>query len=293
MGIDLFLNHRHRDVFRIPEKVKASSGREYEVSDRIDCGGNAVVHRCVETISGEEFAIKFHLSLTDKRIQRFGREIELLQQIQHEQLIRYIDHGEVTGSMTQKVAGRVVSKNMNLAFLVMALADSNLTTLLRNNKTILYEDYIGQFKGLARALSTLHQKAVHRDIKPENILIKGETWMLSDFGLCKLHGCAEEITTDNEAIGPRYWMSPEAINRAIGNPDEISKRSDVFQLCSIFWFIVTRRHPSGCVSQGDWSGPENIFKVLLDALSHDENKRPSDGGRLAELLDSATLPQPA
>jgi len=293
MEIDLFLNHRPKDGFRISHRVKASSGKEYEVSDRVDCGGNAVVHRCVETISGEELAIKFHLSLAQKRRQRFIREIELVQQIQHEQLIKYIDHGEVVGIKWQKKSTQSNALNENLAFLVMPLADSNLTTLLRENKNILYEDYIGQFKGLARALNALHQKAVHRDIKPENILVKGETWMLSDFGLCKFNDNSEELTTDSEAVGPRYWMSPEAINRAIGNLDEISKRSDVFQLCSIFWFIVTGRHPSGCVCQEDWKGPDKIFQLLLDALSHDEKKRPSDGGQLAELLDSVTLPLPA
>ncbi len=292
MAIDLFLNHKRSEVFRISEKVKASSGKEYEISDRVDCGGNAVVYRCVETISGEEFAIKFHLSLAPKRKQRFLREIELLRQIQHEQLIKYIDHGEVTGSMGEKWSGRTLPRDVRLAFLVMPLADSNLATLLRGNGNLLYEDYIGQFKGLARALSVLHQKAVHRDIKPENILVMGETWMLSDFGLCKFHDCSEEITLDHEAVGPRYWMSPEAVNKAIGNLDEISKRSDVFQLCSVFWFIVTGRHPGGCVSREDWSGPENIFKLLLDALSHDEKKRPSDGEQLAEFLDSVTLSLP-
>jgi len=289
MGVELFLNHRQGEVFRIVEKVKALSGKEYEIADRVDCGGNAVVHRCAETITGEEFAIKFQLSLAPKRMQRFFREIDLLRQIQHEQLIKYIDHGEIAGRIASRRAG-ALGRDTKLAFLVMPLADSNLTQLLRKENRPLYEDYIGQFKGLARALSVLHQKAVHRDIKPENILVKGETWMLSDFGLCKFHDCEEEITRGDEQLGPRYWMSPEAVNRAIGNADEVSKRSDVFQLCSIFWFIVTGRHPSGCVCREDWGGPENIFNLLFDALSHDEKRRPSDGGRLAELLDAATLP---
>lgn len=292
MGIDLFLDYKPNEGFRVSDKVKTSSGNEYEISDRVDCGGNAVVHRCVETISGEEFAIKFHLSLSQKKKQRFLREIELLQQIQHEQLIEYIAHGEVIGSR-RKAVRDFSSRDVELPFLVMPLADSNLLTLLQNQRSLAYEEYIGQFRGLARALSVLHRKAVHRDIKPENILVKGETWMLSDFGLCKFHDCGEEITTDNEAVGPRYWMSPEAVNKAIGNQDDISKRSDVFQLCSIFWFIVTGRHPSGCVCRADWTGPENILTLLLNALSHDANRRPLDGGELAELLDLATLPQQA
>ncbi|MEK7763850.1 MAG: protein kinase [Nitrospirota bacterium] len=293
MAIDLFLNHKRGEAFRISEKVKALSGKEYEISDRIDCGGNAAVHRCIETISGEEFAIKFHLSLAQKKKQRFLREIDLLRQIQHEQLIKYIDHGDVTGTTTDRKSGKIFSRDVGLAYLVMPLADSNLLTLIRKNRNLLYEDYIGQFKGLARALGVLHQKAVHRDIKPENILVMGETWMLSDFGLCKFHDSSEEITFDQEAVGPRYWMSPEAVNKAIGNQDDISKGSDVFQLCSVFWFIVTGRHPGGCVSRGDWNGPENIFKLLLDALSHDEKKRPSDGEQLAKALDAATLSLPS
>jgi len=85
-------------------------------------------------------------------------------------------------------------------------------------------------------------------------------------------------------------MSPEAINRAIGNTDVISKQSDVFQLCSVFWFVVTGRHPSGSVSRSDWSGSVGLYSVLADALSHNQTRRPADGMELARRLDDATLP---
>ncbi|MCP4370367.1 MAG: protein kinase [Deltaproteobacteria bacterium] len=105
---------------------------------------------------------------------------------------------------------------------------------------------MAQFKGLTSALAALHDKALHRDIKPENILIKGETWFLGDLGLCKFFDHDQkDITNEKEPIGPRYWVSPEAVNRMVGNSDEITKKSDVYQLCSIFWFVVTGRHPSG------------------------------------------------
>jgi serine/threonine-protein kinase len=85
-------------------------------------------------------------------------------------------------------------------------------------------------------------------------------------------------------------MSPEGLNRAIGNSDQVGKRSDVFQLCSVFWFVVTGRNPAGVVSKNDWNGPDNIFSVIYDSLSHDERQRPSSGGELVERLNLATLP---
>lgn len=290
-GVDLFLGIRPTEVFKIADKIKAASGKEYEIGDRVASGGNAVVHKCVESTTGEEYAIKIQLSLSARQSRRFLREVELLKQIRHEQLVSYIDHGDVTANFLQKRmgSGGTVRRNERLMFLIMPLADSNLIELLRRGGPPLYEDYIGQFKGLASALSALHDKALHRDIKPENILVRGETWMISDFGLCRFHESDEEITKDHEGVGPRYWMSPEAINKAIGNDDDISKASDVFQLCSIFWFVVTGRHPSGCVRREDWTGPSNIFNVLFDALAHDDTRRPLDGKKLGELLHEATV----
>jgi serine/threonine-protein kinase len=291
MSIYLFLDSKRDEEFRTADRITAASGQRYEVVDRIDCGGNAVVHRCVETITGDDYAVKFQLVTSQKRLQRFKREIELNKGSKHDQLIGYVDHGQVVAS---RVCGRGRSRRemqVELLFVIMALAESNLKKLVQKRRTALpYEDYIGQFKGLARALGVLHEKAVHRDIKPENILIKGETWLLSDFGLCEIFEGGDDITGVDEPIGPRYWMSPEAINRAIGNNDEISKRSDVFQLCSVFWFVVTGRHPSGSVSSSDWNGSDGLYSVLVDALSHNEARRPADGVELARRLDDATLP---
>ena len=85
-------------------------------------------------------------------------------------------------------------------------------------------------------------------------------------------------------------MSPEALNQLVGNDDEISKSSDVFQLCSIFWFVVTGRHPSGIICREDWgTSPDSIFEVIFNALSHNPTRRPSDGQELFDLLNQATL----
>lgn len=292
LQVPLYLEYKRGEIFYIDDAIKSISNIQYEVQDRIASGGNAVVHKCVDSVTGNEYAVKFQLTLTQKRLTRFKQEISLLKQVEHEHLIKYVDSGEVDSTVKNKTQKNETRKS--ILFLIMPLADSNLLQhVQKSQNTIVYADYIAQFKGLVSALAKLHQKAIHRDIKPENILIKGETWLLSDFGLCKFSddNCLD-ITHENEAIGPRYWMSPEAVNRSIGNNDAISIQSDIFQLCSIFWFVVTGRHPSGIVSKEDWKGPDNIFEPIFNSLRHDPCKRPTDAKQLIKLLFEASLETP-
>lgn len=286
MSVPLFLDNRKFGVHHIDETINSVSDNQYEVQDRIACGGNAVIHGCVDSATGTEYAIKFLLASGIRRIRRFKQEINVIKQVNHEQLIKYIDDGFTLAKVGKE------GRTKKIPFLVMPKADQNLKEyIVSSGNKVSYEVYVAQFKGLTSALAALHGKALHRDIKPENILIKGETWFLSDLGLCKFfHHQQKDITHEQEAIGPRYWMSPEAINRMIGNEDEIIQRSDVYQLCSIFWFVVTGRHPSGVVKKSDWTGPQNIFEPIFQSLSHNPSQRPMNANRLLELLNDATLP---
>lgn len=290
MPVELYTDARNRDICVVPDIVRTTSNETYEIQERIASGGNAVVHVCAHTTSGYDYAIKFQLARSFKRLRRFKREIKLLKSVSHDQLIQFVDEGVVTGQKKKKNAQNVRA-DVKIPFLVMPRADDNLKTYLHShNREVPYEQYVAQFKGLASALAALHQKAVHRDIKPENVLIRGESWFLSDLGLCAFSGVHEDaITMQGEPVGPRYWMSPEAINSAIGNPDEISKQSDVFQLCSVFWYVVTGRYPAGVVRREDWNGPENIFAAIYRALSHNPELRPADGVELEQLLAEATM----
>ncbi len=290
----LYLNHKEKDdTFRIPDRIRCDSGMEYEVEDRIRAGGNAVVYSCNSILTGDLYAVKFQLNISPNRLVRFHQEVELLKDIRHDQLIAYIDSGFAPATRTIKKGKEREESSVNLPFVIMPIADRNLKDeVQQNQKPFPYEEYIGQFKGLASALGTLHEKAIHRDIKPENILVKGESWLLSDLGLCKIidDEICNEVTQENEPVGPRYWMSPESVNRAIGNTDIISKRSDVYQLCAVYWFSLTGRIPLGVVRDSDWNGDPRVFPVLADCLSYDVSRRPADGNELAQRLDEATLP---
>ena len=165
---------------------------------------------------------------------------------------------------------------------------SRLGLLTRSVGPISYEQYAGQFRGLAGALADIHKLAVHRDIKPENILIVGERWLLSDYGLCTFVNRQEEdLTLEGQNVGPKFWLSPEAHNRRLGCGDRINAASDVFQLAAIFWYVATGRHPSGIVTENDWPGPKKLFDVLCKSLFHDCKNRPQNGGEFFSVLSDA------
>ena len=75
MSIDLFLNGTNPATFRIASQIRDDAGREYEVTERLDAGGNAVVHECIERIGGQKWAAKFHLAKGAERLKRFRQEI--------------------------------------------------------------------------------------------------------------------------------------------------------------------------------------------------------------------------
>ena len=255
----------------------------YELEDYIGRGGNAAVFQCRDRITGEECAVKFLLKHGGPNAGRFLREVRLLELVEEEHIPKYYGNGRVTVEHNRRANTQIIP------FVVMELAERNLREFMtERSQPLSYEQYAGQFRGLAKALASLHNHAVHRDIKPENILIVGDRWLLSDYGLCTfVNPDEEDLTGDVQNVGPKFWLSPEAYNRRLGCDDEINRASDVFQLAAIFWYVATGRYPGGIVTEGDWTGPEKLFRLLHRSLFHDYTVRPQHGYEFfTDLVDA-------
>lgn len=271
------------NFFNLNSEILTAEGNSYELEEWIGRGGNAAVFSGRQRVTGEECAIKFLINTGLKSRKRFVREIKLLRLIHGDHITRYHGAGHVTVTHNKR------PRDNQLPFVVMELADKNLQDVMRaEDGPVSYERYAGQFRGLAQALASLHDQAVHRDIKPENILVAGDRWLLSDYGLCTFVNTDEEdLTLEEQNVGPKFWLSPEAHNRRLGCGDSINAASDVFQLAAIFWYVATGRHPGGIVTEDDWTGPGKLFRVLQKSLFHNFTRRPQNGHDFFEELEEA------
>lgn len=284
--IEIFL--RKESVFYFyEEEVTANSRCSYEIESesRIGAGGNGVVYKCINQ-DGKEYAIKILLNFGEKSKKRFIQEIALMKRVKSNHIINYIDDG------VMMLSSEKGGEPEEALFVIMELADCNLLDYLKKNKKLDYSVYVPQFRGLCEALQELHRYAIHRDIKPENILIKGDKWILSDFGLCEFLGDEEhyDLTGKFEKVGPIYWISPEAVNHFYFGTEKMGTYSDVYQLALVFAFVLLRRYPGGqFVESDDLKTTSDIRNVILKSISNNYNKRPQNGEELLKCFNLATV----
>lgn len=282
----------NNQTYLIEDQYEINS-KTFEHSEHLGKGGNSSVECYLERGSGIPYAIKIiplesHTDFHKRESQRSIAELKLLRKLDHQHIIKFY------GFKSVKIEKIVQSRKIEIdaLLILMEKADCTLKEYICSNN-ISYAEYSGQILGLCDALNIIHKVAIHRDLKPENILVVNSTWVISDFGLCSmLDGSGPELTSDSKAIGPKYWLSPEAFSRYI-DIDEHRKKidicSDMYQMCAIFWFIVNRKHPSGVLTIDDFSGPEKLFTPIIQGLQHEGTRRYHSTNQFLETFKNAIL----
>ena len=170
--------------------------------------------------------------------QRFKKEMEALLRIQHSNVVKVLDAGELPD-------GR--------PYIVMSFVEGEtLRTQIRTGGMNL-DRAASVLKQMGAALDHCHeQKIFHRDLKPENIMIKTgtESAILIDFGIAKVRdSLVGQTTVTGESAGTLPYMSPEQLNGK-----EITAASDIYAMAVIAYEMVTGVRPFNATTATELAG---------------------------------------
>jgi hypothetical protein len=220
------------------------------------------VYRARDLTSGEPVALKV-LIAQDSNRRRFAREAELLAELRHPGIVRYVHHGQTKGGEL---------------YLAMEWLEGELLADRLDRQGLTAADTARLGIRVAHALSGAHERGVvHRDLKPSNLfLVDGEVTQVKvlDFGIARLYGAAA-VTATGAIVGTPAYMSPE---QARGEAS-IDARADIFSLGAVLYRCLTGEAPFG----GD-DVLAVLVKVVLEESPRVRDMRPGVPPALDELI---------
>jgi serine/threonine protein kinase len=205
----------------------------YELLDRLGAGGSGSVFKARHTRLDRLVALKV-LSprlLSDARaLNRFATELKALGKLEHPNIVRALDAGEVEG----------------MHYLVMEYVDGeDLSQLVERRGRLSVRQACHVIRQAAIGVAYAHaQGLVHRDIKPANLLLT-KRWRVKilDLGLARFHTSGRWVLPNQskpeQLIGTPDYMAPERWN----DPMAADHRSDLYALGCTLHFLLTGRAP--------------------------------------------------
>lgn len=222
--LDAALDAYQKAITLRPELALLPS--RYRIDRVLGRGGIGVVYRAVDTATGQLVAVKLldrAYMRTEQAVRRFQREADLLERLQHPNIVRYLDF--------QQYQGRY--------FLVLEyLGDQTLGRVLAERGRLPIDQAANILEQACQAIAFVHgHQIIHRDIKPANIFLVDGGVKLIDFGLA-VDMAVGQPSVAGQATGTVAYMAPEQV---AGSP--VDERTDVYALGAVAYEMVTGRQP--------------------------------------------------
>ena len=198
---------------------------------RLGAGGMSEVYLAYDQARHCPVAVKVlpdDLAKNSTYVQRFQREADLGEKIDHPNIVRCLEHGQDTETGSRYFVMEYVRGQSGQARLerMGPLPVAEATQVMLD---------------VARALEEIHHRGyVHRDVKPGNILIAEDgRAKLADLGVAKKLADTVDLTLFDQGMGTPFYMPWEqSLNASLVDP-----RSDLFSLGATFYHLVTGRVP--------------------------------------------------
>lgn len=264
----------------------------YEIIKEVHRGGQGVVYQAIQKATKRRVALKvLHEGPFAGTIgrSRFEREVQVLGQLNHPNIVRIHDSGVSTTGHFYYVMDYISGKPLDEFIRTRdddpaAAVDSGskrdakrakksrgTTTSGARVGPLTVEDTLRVFVKVCDGVNAAHLRGViHRDLKPSNVRVdqNGEP-IVVDFGLAKTaapdldHDSGRPMTITGQFIGSLPWASPE---QAEGSPDGIDVRTDVYSLGVMLYQMLTGKFPYQVTGS---------MRDVMENILHAEPARPS------------------
>jgi serine/threonine-protein kinase len=199
----------------------------FQIESELGSGAMGQVYLARYIKNGQRAAIKvIAAGLRNSTAQaRFQREAEVLEQLDHPNIVRFY----------------VVSEFEGAPYYAMEFVEGEpLDSLLERRGKLPWDDVVEIGKQVCAALQHAHEKGIiHRDLKPSNLMImKDGTVKLTDFGIAKDLDVAQ-LTATNNTVGTAAYMSPEQCR----GERNLTHKSDLYSLGVVLYELLVGNKP--------------------------------------------------
>jgi eukaryotic-like serine/threonine-protein kinase len=217
-------------------KGRVIAGR-YRLEEVLGRGGQAVVHRAVDSRTGRQVAVKElsgAMALEPTVVARVVREQQAMVALAGTNAVEFVDLCEESDGTLCLVMELLEGRDL----------ESHLSELERAGELLPVSEMVAIMQPVVDTLDRAHSVGiVHRDLKPSNIYLLSERLgggtRLLDFGLANL-ASAEPLTAAGLVMGSPSYIAPESW---AGIPGRAGTRADLYSLGVILFRMLGGRMP--------------------------------------------------
>ena len=260
-------------------KLLYNNIKQYEMGEKIGEGNFGKVILATHKITKEKVAIKildkFRINKKDDQI-RLNREIEVLKQVNHHNIIRFFS---------------IIENNSKIYIVQEYICGYELFEYIKNNRKLSEKEACLFYQQIISGIEYLHNLGIaHRDLKPENILLtSSKVLKIIDFGLSILYSKNDLLKTQ---CGSPCYAPPEMIEGKSyrGLP------ADIWSSGIILYLMLTGRLPFNELTNkklyskilnGKYLIPKNLSEEAKDLIRKILEINPKKRIKIKEIKEHA------